>query len=66
MFHCMYVDVSVRFMESTLNVTEGEGRVEVCVEMTGLTDLPLTVTASTSPDTAEGIDCMATAIGIQY
>ncbi len=41
-------------MEESLNVTEEEEGVEVCIEMAGYTVVPLTVTLSTRQDTAIG------------
>ena len=41
-------------MESAFSVSEGEGQATVCVQMTGLTTLPLTVTLYTVQDTAKG------------
>lgn len=55
MCYLFCVDVSVSFMESSFNVSEGDGEVEVCVEVTGFSALPLTVTVSTFPDTAIGV-----------
>lgn len=50
-----HADVSVNFMESSYSVTEGEGQVTVCVQMIGYATVPLTVTLSTSQDTALGM-----------
>lgn len=47
-------DVGVGFVEQALNVTEGDGSVQVCVEMTGYTAVPLSVSISTRPGTAAG------------
>ena len=48
-------DVSVGFVSSAFNVTEGEGQLEACVEMTGFSAIPLSLTVSTWPDTAIGM-----------
>lgn len=48
--------VSVGFMEpSSLRVNEGEGSVEVCVQMTGLSAIPLSVDIATESGTARGM-----------
>lgn len=48
------VDVGVGFVAESVNVTEAEGRVQVCVEMAGYTAIPLTLTLSTREETALG------------
>ena len=48
--------VTVNFMASSYSVTEGEGKVRVCVQMLGFSTIPLTVTLSTAQDTARGRD----------
>lgn len=48
-------DVLASYTHSSLRVSEGEGLVDVCVQMTGFAAVPLTVKVSTQPDTALGM-----------
>lgn len=44
----------MRLTDESLNVTETEGRLDVCIEMIGYTEVPLTVSLSLAQGTARG------------
>ena len=48
-------DVLASYTDSSFRVSEGEGLVDVCVQMTGFAAVPLMVTVSTQPGTALGM-----------